>query len=59
MVYSRKQKLRAELANLPNEEIRDRRLAGEVRISRQRFGVVFIGIASDYCIQHIVVTLEA
>ena len=30
VVYSRKQKLRPELVGLPNEEIRDRRLAGEV-----------------------------
>ncbi|CAL5222304.1 g4646 [Coccomyxa viridis] len=29
VVYSRKQKLRPELAKLPNAEIRDRRLAGE------------------------------
>lgn len=30
VVYSRKLKLRPELAGLPNNEIRDRRLAGEV-----------------------------
>lgn len=33
VIYSQRQKLRPELAGLPSAEIRERKLAGKVRIS--------------------------
>ncbi len=50
MVYSRKQKLRPELAKLPNEEIRDRRLAGEVCALSQLSGLLLtVKVSNNTC----------
>lgn len=52
VVYSRKQKLRPELAKLPNAEIRDRRLAGEVCASCQRSGLLQQTIPCSTLLSH-------